>query len=142
METDRRLDFIVFPDDDYLDDFWEKEDPLLKAITHDFFKDRVRWCDLSPVHYRFLIIETMKVLTKLDDPRFRDEDDEVVKNLKFLLCGLVRSTQDVTDALVEFIKIDRLNDGEVLFNFTMSANMLLELSRKPKKGLKVVVDNG
>jgi hypothetical protein len=144
FETDQRIAILFNYPQDFLqiNAYWETEDDLLVNLdkANDVFKDRRRWCDLSPTHFRFLIMENMNKMTVLTTEEQADPTNPTMVSLTFLLTGFIKCIEERTESTLELLKVNRLGEGEVLYDYAGSINMHLE-SLRPKGGLRVIVDN-
>ena len=120
---------------------WEREDALLVDLqAQESFKDRRRWCDLTPTHFRFLVMTNLTKMAALTDAEQADNTNPVMASLTFLLTSFIKCMEDATESSLELMRINRLGDEEILYDYAGSINMHLD-SLQPKKGLRVVVDN-
>jgi hypothetical protein len=142
--TDRRVAILFNHPQDFqrVDAYWEIEDKLLVELdaANDVFKDRRRWCDLTPTHFRFLIMETLNKMACLTDDEQADQTNPTMASLTFLLTGFIKMLELRTESTLELMRLNRLGDAEVLYDYSGSINMHLD-SIRPKKGLRVIVDN-
>ncbi len=106
-----------------------------------FFNGRKLWCELNPVHYKFLILRTFIHLDRLTKDERNDPYNITICSLYFLIGCLLKCISVRTEANVEYLKIRRLTkdilDISYLINSSIDMNNLKE--KKPK--LKIVVDN-
>jgi len=144
--NDRRTAILFnYPQDfQRVNTFWEKEDELLVALhalhQNESFRDRKRWCDLTPTHFRFLIMATLTKAASLSDEEQGDHTNVVMASLTFLLTGFIKCLELRTESTLELMRINRLGESEVLYDYAGSINMSLD-SLRPKSGLRVIVDN-
>jgi hypothetical protein len=141
--TDSRTAILFnYPQDfQRVNTFWETEDQLLTNLQgNEAFKDRTRWCDLSPTHFRFLIMSNLNKVSALNDDERGDPNNIIMASLTFLLTGFIKCLETRTESTLELMRINRLGDHEVLYDYAGSINMSLE-SLRPKSGLRVIVDN-
>lgn len=141
--TDRRMEILFNHPQDFeqIDQYWEKEDKLLLEMQgNEFFKGHTRWCELNPTHFRFLLMATLNKVAVLTDEQQADSADQTMASLTFVITGFIKCMEDRTESTLELMRINRLDENEVLYDYTGSVNMHLETSRR-KKGLRVIVDN-
>ena len=122
---------------------WENEDPILVDLQDNpFFAGRRRWCDLDPTHFRLMILRTLSFVARMGDEERGNQDNPVVRSLHFLLCAMIHCLQCRAESMVELVRINRLNENEITFDYTATLNMHIDMP-KPKggTGLFVVVDN-
>lgn len=120
---------------------WEVEDKLLTSLSNnEAFKDNKRWCDLSPTHYRFLIMSCLNKVVLLTDEEQADQHHPAMADLTFLLTGFIKCLETRTESTLELMRINRLGEHEILYDYAGSINMHLD-SLRPKSGLRVIVDN-
>lgn len=143
FETNRNTAILFNKPHDFerADAFWETEDKLLVGLQEQaFFKDRTRWCDLDPTHFRFLLLDNLNKMAALNDAEQADPSNPVMASLTFLLTSFIKCLEERTESTVEMMKLNRIGENEVLYDYVCSMNMQLDFSR-PKKGLRVIVDN-
>jgi hypothetical protein len=141
--TDRRVVLLFNYPQDFakIEAHWEREDKLLLALSaNEAFRDRKRWCDLSPTHFRFLIMNTLNKVSALSEQEQGDADHLVMVSLAFLLSAFIKCLEDCTESNIDLMRINRLGDDEVLYDYAASINMHLD-NLRPKKNLRVIVDN-
>jgi hypothetical protein len=120
---------------------WGNEDSILVDMQRNaFFAGRTRWCDLNPTHFRLMVAHNMTLAAKLPDDEHADPKHPVIKSLNFLMCGLVLCLQYRTECLIELLRIARMSETEITYDFSASLNMAID-TQKPKNGLRIVVDN-
>jgi len=141
--SDRRVAILFnYPQDfERIDTNWEIEDKLLVGLQdNESFRDRKRWCDLSPTHFRFLIMANLNRMAILTDEEQGDHTNSTMASLTFLLTGFIKCLETRTESTLELMRINRLGEGEVLYDYAGSINMHLD-SLRPKSGLRIIVDN-
>lgn len=141
--TDRRMEILFNHPQDFeqIDENWEKEDKLLLEMQgNDFFKGHTRWCELNPTHYRFLLMATLNKVAALTDAQQADSSDQTMASLTFVITGFIKCMEDRTESTLELMRINRLEENEVLYDYAGSVNMHLETARRTK-GLRIIVDN-
>jgi hypothetical protein len=142
-----RRSVIVFHEPDFMsvEEHWEKSDRLLADLQdHPAFTKRERWCDLNPTHYRLLLMSNLKKLAALSDDEMKTPNNATISSLQFLICALIYCLQRRTESLIEMMRINRIGDHEVAYDYAASLNMAVDLPRKdggPKGGLRVIVNN-
>ena len=139
---DRRIAVLFNPHDfKRVDTFWEQEDKILVDLQcQDSFKGHLRWCDLTPTQFRFLIMANLNRCAELSDMEQADPTNPTMASLTFLLTGFIKRLELNTESTLELMKINRLGESEVLYDYTGSINMHLD-SLRPRSGLRVIVDN-
>lgn len=121
---------------------WENEDQMLLDLQHvQVFKGFTKWNQLEPVHFRLLVTNAINSRDKLvPAEKHFDDTERPVASLYFLIMGLVYCLQRRTGAAIDTMKIFRVSEIDVTFEFTLT--IMPEERRKPKQpGLTVVVDN-
>lgn len=123
---------------------WMKTDPLLMELQHfDAFKGRETWSELDAIHFRMLIVTTFTARDKKVDEKDRFNDNiPVVQSLYYLLMGLAYSIQSKTGLAVDVLRVNRVDESDVSFEFSLT--MMADkkpLIQPPKPGFQVVVDN-
>lgn len=122
--------------------YWETEDKILLGLQHTVqFEGRKRWCDLTPNNYRFLIMNTLSKVSALSVEDQADPKNETMTDLTFLLTAFIRCLEIRSEATVELMKLIRLADHEVLYDFSASINLHMDGRKTPKKKLRVIVNN-
>lgn len=125
-----------------VDTYWETEDKILIGLQHTVqFTGRKRWCDLTPNNYRFLIMKTLSKVSSLSVEDQADPKNETMASLTFLLTAFIRCLETRAEATVELMKLIRLADHEVLYDFSASINLHMDGKSAPKKKLRVIVNN-
>lgn len=145
FSTDRRVAILFNHPQDFTraDAYWEVEDKLLVGLSglNEAFKDRRRWCDLTPTHFRFLIMESLNKMSGLTDEEQADETNPTMASLTFILTAFIKSMETMTESTIELLRLNRLTDHEVLYDYAGSINMQLDSIRPKRDGLRVIVDN-
>lgn len=123
---------------------WDGEAQMLLNVQGiEFFKDRTTWASLDPVHFRLLITNTFNNRDKVVPiEKHFDDTEPLIGTLYFLLMGLIYSLQLRTGAAVDTIRVMRVSELDVTFEFTLT--MMPEEKKHrapPKHGLQVIVDN-
>lgn len=143
LSADQRHVILFNRPDDFqqADAFWETENQLLLDLQHtDFFIGRKRWCDLDPQHFRFLLMNNLSKVAALPVDH-QVPDNEVMRSLTFLLSALIKCLENRTQSTIELMRLNRLAEREVLYDFSASVNLHLDDNMPPRKGLRVIVDN-
>ena len=143
FESDHRMEILFNHPQDFeqIEANWGNEDKLLVDMQgNDFFKGHSRWCDLNPTHYRFLLMATLNRVIELTDEQQADPTNQTMATLTFIITGFIKCMEDRTESSLELMRINRLSDNEILYDYAGSVNMHLESYRR-KKGLRVIVDN-
>jgi hypothetical protein len=128
-------------------DRWKNTDPLLAELQNwDVFQGKDTWNKLEPAHFKMLILTVFSARdNKVPVADHFDENNPLVKSLYFLLMGLAYCIQLRTGAAVDQMRVMRINNNELSFEFNISMisdrKQMLALPTPPKSGLKVVVDN-
>lgn len=124
------------------DAYWETEDDLLANLQHtDFFIGRTRWCDLDPQHFRFLLMDNLTRVAALTTEEQDDPSNPTMSSLTFLLTTFIKLLEQRTQSTLELMRINRLAEHEVLYDFSSSVNLHLDSKTPPRQGLRVIVDN-
>ena len=145
LATDQRHVILFNRPDDFqrADAYWDNEHPLLMDLQHtDFFIGRKRWADLNPQHFRFLLMNNLSKVAALNTEEQDDPENAVMSSLTFLLSALIKCLEQRTESTIELMRLNRLAEHEVLYDFSASVNLHLHDKVPPRKGLRVIVDNG
>jgi len=141
---DRRIAILFNHPQDFqrVDSYWEIEDKLLVELDESsaVFKDKRRWCDLTPTHFRFLIMQTLNKAAALTEDQKNDPSNQTMVSLTFLLTGFIKALEIRTESTIELMRINRLGENEVIYDYSGSISMHMD-SFRPKNGLRVIVDN-
>lgn len=129
-----------------IDTHWNDEDKLLVGLMHTkAFEDCTRWSDLSPLQYQLLVSRNIAKLDELTEDQQMDENNETVKSLHFLITGLIKCLEGVTDANIDLLRIERISEEVVNFSHHASVSLQLGASKAPQSEksspFKIVVDN-
>ena len=140
--NNRRTQTILTQDHfDKMAAVWENEDAILIDMQdNDFFAGRRRWCDLNPTHFRLMISRNLTIAATMPNDQRDDHNHPVIRSLHLLMAAMVICLQQRSECLVELMRIARMSEVEVTFDFSASLNMAIDVQR-PKGGLRVVVDN-
>jgi hypothetical protein len=130
-------------DFDVIEMFWNNSDKLLDDLQKNyFFEGKKNWCDLSPTHYRLLITQNLTKVAQLSEVDRSDKDNGTVRSLRFLISALIYCLETRAESLVETMKINRLDEYQVIFDYSANINIPLSISKpEEKKPFTVVVDN-
>lgn len=126
---------------------WKQTDPLLTELQEwDVFVGKDTWNKLEPAHFKMLILTVFSARdNKLKAAEHFDETQPLVQSLYFLLMGLAYCIQLRTGAAVDQMRVMRINNNEISFEFNISMisdrKQIFALPAPPKSGLKIVVDN-
>lgn len=144
LETDQRHVILFNRPNDFqrVDAFWDNEDKLLLDLQHtDFFIGKKRWCDLEPQHFRFLLMNNLSKVAALSVEDQSDSTNEVMSSLTFLLTALIKCLEQRTQSTIELMRLNRLAEHAILYDFSASVNLHLDDKRPRRRGLRVIVDN-
>lgn len=142
-----RMTMLFRPEEfNVIDEHWEQEDTLLRDLQfHRIFKGRTRWCDLSPTHFRIMIANNLSKVAELPAQQREDFSNPVMLSLNSLIAGLVRCIEKRGECMLETLRIHRVSDGEVAFDYSASLSMVVDFSPEedddPSGGIRVIVDN-
>ena len=118
---------------------WAKEDKILLELQEtSFFAGRKRWCDLTPTHFRLMIAHNITISNKLSDVEKLNTNNTIIQSLHFLISALIICLQIRAECLIELMRIDRINENDVTYDFSAS---LYTTQIKPKIDLHLIVDN-
>lgn len=142
----RRMIILLDPEEFMrVDANWEDTDRILQEVQHiPFFTGKTRWCDLDPGHFRLMIASNLAKIAEAPDEE-KTEDNMLISGLHFLLASLVACLQKRAECHIELLRVNRIADGEVTFDFSGCLTMATDLPKRrqtsPGKGLRVIVDN-
>lgn len=130
-------------DFDVVELFWDNTDKILDDLqTNYFFEGRKNWSDLTPTHYRLLITKNLSMLSIMTEAERADSDNNTVRSLRFLLTALIYSLETRAESIIEVMKIARIDEFQVMFDYTANINVPLTIIKPDeKKQFTVVVDN-
>lgn len=140
-----RVTRYSYPDEhrDFVKRNWEQPDKLLAGLQHlALFKDRTRWCDLDPLHFRVLLVHNLEIYSNLTETERDDRENSTVVSLNFLLMALIHCIEQRSMLEVHFLTVTRLTPYDV--SYEVSARFYADmgfLARPRKPRLSVVVDN-
>ena len=122
-------------------EIWENEDQILIEMQeNDFFAGRRRWCDLNPTHFRLMVARNLTIAASMTFEEHNDPKHPVIRSLHLLMAALVFCLQRRSECLVELVRIARISESEVSYDFAASLNMAID-PQKPKNSLRIIVDN-
>lgn len=139
--VNQRYDLVFMNEDfDAVKSVWEDEDSLLHQLQHvPYFKDRFRWCDLDPSHFRFMIARNLSKAAQLPKSDKLDLDDPIIRSMNFLICCLIRSLELRSDSFIEVMKIIRIDERDITIEY--QSIMLPDTDPGGRGKLSVIVDN-
>ena len=148
--TSRRMKLHLDPEDfKMVDDNWGSEDKLLIDLQKiDIFRNRTRWFDLEPMHYRLMIANNIsRAFSEVEGSLVSSET--IVKSLSFLICALIRCIELRADCHIEMIRLVRVDEIDLAVEFQASLAMEEDINGPEEvtpatddgPGLKIVVDN-
>lgn len=142
FEIDKRIYINLEQEDfDFIKKVWNTEDKLLVELQDSpIFENKTKWSDLSPMHYRLMILKNLSLMVALTNEERMDFLNPTIKSLRFLLSALVYSLEMKSESLVELMRITRINDMQVIFDYSANINICFE-KQIPNNKLRVVVDN-
>jgi len=118
----------------FVRDRYGEEDNLFLAMReHHLFKNRQRWCDMTPSLLRVLIAETLAKFVV--DP----EAEYIGASLDFLIGMFAHVVAMSSDAEIDAIAIDRRGHTEVTYAISLTERVNLPSPKRP--GLRLIVDN-
>jgi hypothetical protein len=106
---------------------WEDSDKLLRDLQQvEKFKGCLRWCDLNPGHFKFLLArnidKTIDLLGEFGTASMSEAElygHDTMKSLRFILMSYVYCLENQTDGEVEMIKINRLRPMSITVQMQM-----------------------
>lgn len=123
-----------------LDEVWRYPDALLRDLQHHAaFRNRRRWCDLDPVHFKLMIERNVAIFSDLPENEALDLNHEVTSSLTLLIAGLMRCLMERTQSAMNVMMISRLSRVETAISW--SADILLDQRPEGRAGFEVVIDN-
>jgi hypothetical protein len=147
FETGKRIITLIHKSDiEFVKKVWNNRDTILAEMQfHPIFEGRERWCDLDPKHFTMMIMSILNAAANLTDGERTDGDNRVITSLHFLYAALILCLQNRSDSLIELIRINRIADNDITYDYTATFNIFegldIKKSEAPKSGLKLVVDN-
>lgn len=113
---------------------WEAEDQVLVHLqAHPMFAGRRRWCDLEPHHYRLMVTKSISMVGELSDEERLDHTNPVVLSNNFLLCALAICLNKRMDGMIEVLRLSRISDIDVSFEYSAILNQDIPDSASPSK---------
>jgi hypothetical protein len=139
-----RVTRCIFPDAHraFVKRQWEQPDKLLAGLQGlALFKNRSRWCDLDPLHFRVLLVQNLDLYAGLSEAEIADPENATVKSLHFLLMALIYCVEQRSMLDVRFLTVTRLSMLDVAYEVSarFEAEMGFPGPRKPR--LSLIVDN-
>lgn len=120
---------------------WERTDSVLVGLQDNpLFAGRQTWGSLDPTHYRVMIMRNLTLFAALTPEQANSREQPVVRSLIFLIGALVYCIEKRTEGQIEMLRINRIRDTEVSFDYHSALNLAVDYP-KPKPGLRVIVDN-
>ncbi len=139
---------LFYTDEDFAitDGEWNNSDQLLADLQHhQFFAGKLLWSDLDPFHFRLMITKSLQACSKMTDAERMDDEDPSIRSLNFLVCGLIRCIEGKSDSHIEVMRIHRVGDIDVSFEYeaiqTLEPPSTIKMPPRKKDGFSVVVDN-
>lgn len=144
FKINRRF-FVNIEKEDFemIEIFWDNPDKILDELQSNyFFEGKKTWSKLSPTHYRLLITKNLTMVADLSEEERADKENNIVKSLRFLLTALIYALEIRAESLVELMKITRIDEFQVIFDYTANINIPVTLQKpESKKPFTVIVDN-
>jgi hypothetical protein len=120
---------------------WEREDKLLRDLGGtEAFQGKTRWCDLTPSHFRFLIMAALTKVADIPETESTQPGNQEMATLTFLLTGFIKCLEDRTESTIDLMRINRLSEDEILYDYAGSINMHFDSFRSKKK-LRVIIEH-
>lgn len=149
FETGKRIVTVINAVDiDFVKKVWQNKDRILAEMQdHPVFSGRECWCDLEPKHFTMMIISILNAASDLSDEDRIDNSNKIIASLHFLYAALILCLQIRSDSLIELIRINRMGENDVTYDYTATFNIFegLDIKKKPAgekpMGLRLVVDN-
>lgn len=142
--THDRMDlFFTREDFESVDNHWYDEDVLLKELQNNYlFHNRVKWADLEPFHFRFLVANILQKVAGLSDSDKSDPHHPATKSLHFAVIGLIKTLAEKSDCNIEILKLNRIGDYDLYVEFQSIMRMTIpDQKQLPKSGVAIIVDN-
>jgi hypothetical protein len=143
---DRRTSYIFTEQQmDIIRGHWSNRDKLLVDLsTTEYFKNKTRWCDLDPVHYKIMILRNLIICQELNQTENISDIETAERSLQFLIGAMINAIQIKCECRLDLLKIQRVNDR--ILNFDFQANLILEIEsnkqqESTKPPFKIVIDN-
>lgn len=132
---------VIFNDLDFkfVNEVWNNEDKLLKDLQFvELFHGKTRWCDLEPIHYRLMIQRNLERIIDISDDNVSN-DNAIIKSLYFLISSLIICIQNKSDSIIELMKINRINEKDVIFDYQATLN--IDLIKPKNNNFRIIVNN-
>jgi len=142
--TIERQTFLVFTDAEFeiVMEMWNRPDRILADLqSHALFAGRTTWAHLDPMHFRLLLMRNLTLSAALTPEQQADEDNATTRSLHFLLCALIHCIESRSDSSIELLRINRMGETEVTYNYDASINLAVDYPKQPRSTLRVIVDN-
>jgi hypothetical protein len=138
--------YLVFNREDFATVMksWMKKDRLLVDLsTNEVFRDRTAWCDLTPFHFRILLMESFRYTDKLRANDRVNEAHPAVRSLHFLITALIHCLELRGSMEIDLMHIDRISDTQITYRFSSTLwdddYTLPKANAEPD--LKIIVSN-
>lgn len=148
FETGKRIVTVINAADmEFIKKVWNNKDRILADMQgHPVFDGLERWCDLDPKHYTMMIISMLNAAARLPDEERTNGTNPVITSLHFLYGALILCLQIRSDSLIELIRINRIADNDITYDYTATFNIFEGLAIKKSDttkypGLRLVVNN-
>jgi hypothetical protein len=146
FDSGKRIVTVINASDlDYIKKVWTNQDHILAEMQeHPAFGGRSRWCDLDPKHFTMMIISFLNAAADVDDEERINNSNKIIASLHFLYAALILCLQTRTDSLIEMIRINRMVDGDITYDYTATFNIFEgaeKATSESKSGLRLVVNN-
>jgi hypothetical protein len=141
-ESGRYMTIVYSPEDrSAVDQYWEDTDNILLNIQSLApFKGRTRWCDLSPIHYKFLMTRAIEQTFDLlaDAPEDEVQSDDLnerptIASMNFIIMAYAKAYELASGSQIENLRISRHDVNEITMNILTYVSTNFE-------GLKAFVD--
>lgn len=121
--TSSKIYFVLAQEEfDIIEEYWDQNDQLLDDLQgFELFNGVKSWSDLDVKHWKVLVVNNLeKYTTELSFDEQQDPDNVTVSSLNFLMMGMIKKLQDVTDSDINLMKIYILQDGTIGFDCNLS----------------------
>jgi hypothetical protein len=140
-ESGRYMTIVYSPEDrETVDQYWNDTDNILLNIQQlPPFKGRTRWCDLTPLHFKFLmtraIEQTFDLLADEPDEELGEELNQrpTIASMNFIIMGYAKAYETASGSQIENLRINRHDVNEITLNILTYVSTNFE-------GLKEYVD--
>lgn len=117
-------------DFDRVKSLWNVEDKLLIGLQDkEIFKNRTRWSDLAPFHYRMLIIGHIQTNSYLSNDQVIDFSLQCNRSLTYLIAALIISIRERAETKIDYLRISRYAEFSASFDF--NASLVTEIGMIP-----------